>query len=90
MEQRPMLVRWEYMIMEATINYGGSKFAFNGEINNQFKNAELHVVLNQMGTVGWDLAFVQPVNANTTIYTFKRPMRPATQRLQAPPDKAGG
>lgn len=84
MEQRPVPLRWEYILMEATINYGGSKFSFNGELNNQFKNAELHIVLNQMGAVGWDLAFVQPVNANTTVYTFKRPLRPATQRLQPP------
>ncbi|MBK8139303.1 MAG: hypothetical protein KA401_00545 [Anaerolineae bacterium] len=89
MEQRSGLTRWEYIIMEATINYGGSKFAFNGELNNQFKNMELHVVLNQMGTVGWDLINVQTVNANTTIYTFKRPLRAAPQSLQQAADKSG-
>lgn len=82
MEQRALIPRWEYMVMEATINYGGSKFSFNGELNNQFKNLELHVALNQMGTVGWELINVQVVNANTTIYLFKRPLRMAPQSLQ--------
>jgi hypothetical protein len=89
MEQRPLLTRIEYLIMEATINYGGSKFAFNGEVNNQFKNQELHVVLNHMGQIGWDLVFVQPINANNTIYTFKRPLRQAPQSLQQAADKSG-
>lgn len=90
MEQRVGPIRWEYTVMEATINYGGSKFAFNGELNNQFKNQELHVVLNQLGAVGWDLVFVQTVNANTTIYTFKRPARAPMRDLQqsANPEKS--
>jgi len=87
--QQPVLTRWEYMILEATINYGGSKFAFNGEVNNQFKNQELHAVLNQMGTVGWDLVNVQTLNANNTIYIFKRPMRAPTPSLQQAADKSG-
>lgn len=88
MEQRALIARYEYLVMEATINYGGSKYTFNGETNNQFKNQELHAVLNQMGAVGWDLVAVQPVNANTTIYTFKRPLRP-TNPLQNLAERSG-
>lgn len=87
MEQRAFIPRWEYLVMEATINYGGSKFSFNGELNNQFKNQELHAVLNQMGLIGWEMINVQPVNANTTIYMFKRPVRVAPQSLQQAADR---
>ncbi len=89
MEQRALLTRWEYMVVEATINYGGSKFSFNGELNNQFKNQALHLVLNQMGQVGWDLVAVQIINANNTIYTFKRPLRASPPSLQQAADKSG-
>lgn len=90
MEQRPpTITRWEYLVMEASINYGGSKFTLNGELNNQLKNAALPAVLNQLGAVGWEMISAQPVNANITLYTFKRPTRAPLQNLQKTTDSAG-
>lgn len=67
-----MLQKWEYLTLNASTNYGSTKFFVNGELQTALKNQPLPVVLNQVGNKGWEMVGVTSDQEGITYY-FKRP-----------------
>jgi hypothetical protein len=63
--------RWEYLTLEASKNYGTTKFFVNGEMQTSLKNAEFSTIINQLGGQGWELVGISAMDSTST-YIFKR------------------
>lgn len=63
---------WEYLTLESSKNYGTTKFYVNGEMQPDLKNARFDVVVNTMGSDGWELVGIAASGEEKT-FIFKRP-----------------
>ncbi len=73
--------KWEYIVVGLLASYG-IQYRVNGEKQGQWKDKQLHIVLNDLGRAGFELVAYDGEN-----YIFKRPAKPqATGPL--PPEGA--
>ncbi len=63
---------WEYMTLESSKNYGTTKFYMNGEMQPDLKNARFDVVINTLGSEGWELVGIA-VSGEEKTFILKRP-----------------
>lgn len=71
--------KWEYLTLETSTNYGSTKFHVNGELQTALKNAQLPVVMNQLGSQGWELVGLNRNEEGNMTYVCKRPRVPTGQ-----------
>lgn len=74
--------RWSYLTLEASHNYGTTKYYINGEMDPDLRNVDFSVVINTLGSDGWELVGISTVGTVAT-YVFKR----ATNEIYAPPEQ---
>ncbi|MDX1994568.1 MAG: hypothetical protein SF029_19455 [bacterium] len=72
--------KWEYLTLESTLNYGTTKYIVNGDQQPAIKNQPLYIVVNQLGSQGWELVGMSAVG-DARQYVFKRP----TDKTFVPP-----
>ncbi len=63
--------KWEYQQLSWHYDNDDKKvYALNGEYNKEWKNAALHLLLNNFGEAGWELVAFDPEEGEAI---FKRP-----------------
>ena len=63
--------KWEYLTLEASRNYGATKYSVNGTNQPTLKNARFAEVINQLGGQGWELVGISTLGTDQT-FVFKR------------------
>lgn len=64
-------VRWEYLTLKSSRNYGTTKYYINDDQQRELKNARLADVMNMIGEQGWEVVGISSVG-NEQVYVFKR------------------
>lgn len=65
-------VRWEYLTLKSSTNYGTTKYFINDDLQSDLKNTEFVEIMNTLGSDGWELVGISTVEKEQT-FVFKRP-----------------
>lgn len=65
-------MKWEYLTLVSSRNYGTTKFYVNGTMQPELKNRKLHDVMNLIGAQGFEMVGIATDKDGQT-FIFKRP-----------------
>ena len=64
-------VRWDYMTLESSKNYGTTKYYIDGDMKPELKNGVFINILKMLGSEGWEMVGISTVGSEQT-FVFKR------------------
>lgn len=69
--KRDDAVKWEYLTLKSSRNYGTTKYYINDDQQRELKNAQFSDVINMIGEQGWEMVGISSMGAEQ-VYVFKR------------------
>ena len=64
-------IRWDYMTLESSKNYGTTKYYIDGDMKPELKNGVFINILKMLGSEGWEMVGISTVGSEQT-FVFKR------------------
>ncbi|TVR20578.1 MAG: J domain-containing protein [Anaerolineaceae bacterium] len=69
--KRDDTVKWEYLTLKSSRNYGTTKYYINDDQQRELKNAQFSEVINMIGQQGWEMVGISSMGTEQ-VYVFKR------------------